>query len=377
MARVQTGYLVVADIAGYTSFMAKTELVHAQEVISELLNCVADQLTPSLHLAEVEGDALFVYVPQSQLARGETLLELIEAAYVAFRDRLASMRRNTTCACRACQAAGQLDLKFVTHFGQYVEQHVAGRHKPAGSDVNLIHRLLKNHVADRTGWRAYALFTAAALSHMEVCPGAMHESREGYDYLGDVTTYSLDLQSRYEALLEKRRIVLTAEEAQAAFSQDIAAPPSVVWDWLHDPMKRNRWMAGTHWSLGARANGRSGPGAESHCAHGSRVAVERILDWRPFEYFASEAVDGPITIRCTNQLLPIREGTRLTGRYQLRVPLPRWLVRPLGRLFFTWIAKIGLQWENLAGLIRESTKRVEGKPPPPSLGCQLIASPLH
>ena len=40
-------------------------------------------------------------------------------------------------------------------------------------------RLLKNHVVDRTGWRAYALFTAAALSHMEVCPEAMYESSQG------------------------------------------------------------------------------------------------------------------------------------------------------------------------------------------------------
>ena len=75
-----------------TSLMAKTKFIRAQEVISELLNCVVDQLTPSQHLAEVEGDVLLVYVPQSQLARKETLLELIETAYVAFWDRLVGMR---------------------------------------------------------------------------------------------------------------------------------------------------------------------------------------------------------------------------------------------------------------------------------------------
>ncbi len=40
-------------------------------------------------------------------------------------------------------------------------------------------QLLENHVVDRTGWRAYALFMAAAVSRMEVCPEAIYESSEG------------------------------------------------------------------------------------------------------------------------------------------------------------------------------------------------------
>ena len=35
-------------------------------------------------------------------------------------------------------------------------------------DVNLIHRLLKNHVAEATGWRAYAMFTDEVLKHIVV-----------------------------------------------------------------------------------------------------------------------------------------------------------------------------------------------------------------
>lgn len=32
----QHGYLVIADISGYTSFMAKTELEHSQEILAKL-----------------------------------------------------------------------------------------------------------------------------------------------------------------------------------------------------------------------------------------------------------------------------------------------------------------------------------------------------
>jgi len=35
--KTQTGYLVLADISGYTSFVAKTEIEHAEKAISILL----------------------------------------------------------------------------------------------------------------------------------------------------------------------------------------------------------------------------------------------------------------------------------------------------------------------------------------------------
>lgn len=354
-ATVQTGYLVIADISGYTLFMAEAELEHAQKITSELLNCIVAHLTPVLTLAEIEGDAVFTYVPEAKLPRGETLLELIEATYVAFRDRLGSMQRQTPCACRACRAATRLNLKFVTHLGQYIVQTVAGRKKPVGSDVNLVHRLLKNTVADATGWHAYALFTKLALDHMRVQPTEMHEDMESHKHLGEITTFSLNLQKRYDVLVEERRVLLTEEETHFTLTRDFAAPRPVVWEWLHAPEKRNLWLAGTQWSLGVRSQGRSGPGAESLCVHGKGVATEQILDWRPFDYFTYEVTGGPITFRAMNRLIPITDGTRLQGYYKLNLPLPRWMARPLGRLFFTKRVKIEAGWETLARFIADSS----------------------
>jgi hypothetical protein len=155
MNTVEQGYLVIADVSGYTSFMAETELAHSQEIMGNLLTLVLNSFTPTLQLVEVEGDAVFVYASQKKLERGETLLEIIESAYVTFRDHLLTMKRSTTCTCRACQEIPRLDLKFFTHFGEYATQKVAGREKIVGSNVNLIHRLLKNGVTERTGWQAY------------------------------------------------------------------------------------------------------------------------------------------------------------------------------------------------------------------------------
>lgn len=75
-------------------------------------------------LAEVEGDAVFVYATGEKYSRGETLLEMIEATYVAFRDRQASVNRNAVCTSKAYRTLPDLDLKFVTHYGSYVLHNV-------------------------------------------------------------------------------------------------------------------------------------------------------------------------------------------------------------------------------------------------------------
>ena len=52
---IQRGYLVLADISGYTSFMAESELDHAQGILRNILTLLIDQLTPTLELAKLGG----------------------------------------------------------------------------------------------------------------------------------------------------------------------------------------------------------------------------------------------------------------------------------------------------------------------------------
>ncbi len=64
----QRGYLVIADISGYTSYVAATELEHAQAVLSELLELIVERVQPLLTLVKLEGDAVFSYAPRLQPA---------------------------------------------------------------------------------------------------------------------------------------------------------------------------------------------------------------------------------------------------------------------------------------------------------------------
>ena len=235
------GYLILADISGYTSYLAGVELTHAHEILTELLELIVERLTSYLTIVKLEGDAVFAHVPKTIILRDETLLELFESTYLAFRDRVEGIRRRTTCQCNACKAIPTLDLKFILHFGEYIIQNVSGITELVGSDVNLAHRLLKNHVSDATGWKAYALFTEAGLKQLSVKLENLHEQVESYEHLGEVKTYSLDLHRRYKELIESRHISISPEEADVTVRRTIAASPIIVWEWLNNIQKRLKW----------------------------------------------------------------------------------------------------------------------------------------
>ena len=139
--KTQSGYLMLADISGYTSFVAQTEIEHADIALSYLLETIVEKLGSTLIISKLEGDAVFAYVEESKLPDGKSLLELIDHTYLAFRDRAKGLYSTATCDCRACRAIPILDLKFMVHYGNFIIQQVAGIRDLLGTDVNLIHRL--------------------------------------------------------------------------------------------------------------------------------------------------------------------------------------------------------------------------------------------
>jgi hypothetical protein len=319
--RVQRGYLVLADLSGFTRFVASTELEHAQGILSNLLRLLCTRLTPTLSLAEVEGDALFLFASSEHLDRGETLLELIESTYIAFRDKQETMKRNATCPCQACQVMPTLDLKFVTHCGEYVLQDFMGAAKPFGSPVNLAHRLLKNRITDLTGWDAYALFTEEALQQMGVRPEGMFSERVSYDHLGEASIGAIDLQSRYSELTAERSAYLSADQAHFTVRRRFATSPATLWDYLNDLHKRGLWEIGSDWSAQQRSGGRTGTGTHNHCA--ASDFIEEVLDWRPFDYFTVRWGRGFVRLLITAELYPDGDYTELRWSAALEGTAPR------------------------------------------------------
>jgi hypothetical protein len=347
----QHGYLLIADISGYTSFVAQTELEHSHEILSDLLTVVCERIETLLKIHKLEGDAVFSFAPQTKIPRGETLLELIESTYAAFRDKQFSMKRATTCTCKACQNIPTLDLKFIAHHGDYIIQDVRGIRELVGTDVNLIHRLLKNRVTEATGWRAYLLVTERCLNSLNVQLESAHEQVESYEHMAEVKTYSIDLRKRYERIKEAQRIMLTEAEADVVLRCDFPVPPPVAWEWMQDPNKRNQWVTSVVWSKGERPGGRTGKGATNHCAHGKgQISTETVLDWKPFEYSTFESFEnGRKNMTETFRFEPLPDGgTRVVDLMKIEMPLPHFLRR--------WIAGAMMKKLNMAGMLERAAQ---------------------
>lgn len=359
-ATTQHGYLLLADISGYTSFVAGTELDHSHEILTDLLETICMPIEKLLTIHKLEGDAVFAYAPETILARGETILELIESTYMAFRDRQADIKRSTTCTCRACQNIPSLDLKFIVHHGDYILQQVRGIREMVGSDVNLVHRLSKNHVTEATGWRAYLMITEPCLAHLDLKLEDVHEQVESYEHLGEIRTFNIDMHRRYRELKESRRVMIDRQNADLVFTVEFPTPPPITWEWLLDPNRRNIWGDGhIRWSRGERPRGRAGAGASNHCAHGKSVSTEVTVDWRPFEYSTFDSYEnGKKIFSETFHLEPLPDGgTRVDNYSQVVLPLPRWLRRIVARFMIIHQMKYDQAVAKAARLAGEEYRR--------------------
>jgi uncharacterized protein YndB with AHSA1/START domain len=310
---------LIADISGYTEYLSGVEIDHAQDILADLISTVVSALRPTFKLAKLEGDAAFCFAPTDKVD-GSLLLDTVERCYFGFRRRRRDVRQATSCECNACMRIPDLNLKFVAHHGLAIRQKVAGREELLGSDVIVVHRLLKNSVIETLGVSAYLVVTQQLVDIMGIDPAAlaMQPHSETYDHIGEVKLWVHDLERRWQEEDSRRRVIVSSADASWELSVEVAAPPQVVWEHLTTPGRRLAWQTGsTEIDQRAKVGGRRGIGMDVHCVHGDDAIVEHIVDWRPFDYYTDESKmfrDGP-TLLSTVELEPTAEGTLVHLRY--------------------------------------------------------------
>jgi uncharacterized protein YndB with AHSA1/START domain len=284
VAKLESAYFLIADISGYTSFLAGVELDHAHDIISDLMNTVVRRLRPPFRLAKFEGDAAFFYAVADKVD-GSVLQDAIESAYVAYRKRLRDIKMASACECSACSKMQGLDLKFVSHHGEFIKHRMAGREELAGRDVIVIHRLLKNGVNERFGGHAYALYSDAAVQAMNIDPLAqgLAEHQESIDIIGEVKCWVRDLEEVWAQENDRQRNEVTHDKAISVIEFDIAAPRPTVWEYFTQPGLRPKWR-GADGVRETSESGRRGVGTTNHCMHGAHTIIEEVVDWRPVDY---------------------------------------------------------------------------------------------
>ncbi|CAB3799319.1 DUF2652 domain-containing protein [Pararobbsia alpina] len=284
LKKTESACFVIADISGYTRFLAGVELDHAQDIIADLMDTVVRCLRPPLRLAKFEGDAAFFYAINEKVD-GSLLQDAIESAYFAFRKRLRNIKQASSCGCSACRNIQNLDLKFVGHHGEFIRQRMAGREELAGRDVIVIHRLLKNAVNERLGGHAYALYSDPCIQAMGIDPFAqgLVEHRESIDIIGEVKCWVRDLEEAWKKESERQRNEVTRGKAALVIEFDIAARRPIVWEYFILPSQRPKWRAADE-VREMSESGRRGVGTINHCMHGPHAVIEEVIDWHPFDY---------------------------------------------------------------------------------------------
>jgi class 3 adenylate cyclase len=145
--------LVLADISGYTRFMKQhtTSLLHAEQIITELLEAIIDNSEHPLQVSKIEGDAVFFYAESGSdhAAAAKDVVEQVLRFFEAFQAKAQILTNAAGCPCDACTNISQLKLKAILHHGEVAFKRIRQFEELAGQDVILAHRLLKNAIPSK------------------------------------------------------------------------------------------------------------------------------------------------------------------------------------------------------------------------------------
>ncbi len=282
---ISRGYLLLADLSGYTAYLAESDPEHGPLIAGDFIETVVGRLKVAFRLEKLEGDAALFWADADNVS-GSTLVDIVDAAYFAFQRRLQSVSQATTCSCEACSRIPALDLKFVCHFGDALRQRIAGRSELAGRDVIIAHRLLKGTTIERADAHSYLLLTDSAMVALDLDPQAldMIGLTERYEGLGAIQCHLLDLARRWAGEQRRPAGPRPSGGQLSRMERMLPATPAETWELLTSPSRRLLWEGIA--SVDEETPGRRGLGAVASCVVGRLKTVEEIVDWRPFDALA-------------------------------------------------------------------------------------------
>lgn len=238
-----SGIIFIPDISGFTQFIKKTEIIHSQHIITELLELIIKETGNNFSLSEIEGDAVLFY-NTSTLPDYEKIKLLCITIFKKFHRHLKYYVRDRICQCGACSSTENLSLKFILHYGTITRYLVGGHQKLLGEDLIIAHRLLKNSITNSE----YILFSDDFIKASKLKKDQVKElniSKENLESIGNSIYY-------YQTLLPfKKDIEEPPPRSSVVFPnikigpmQEIKAQPKELLSLLAEPELRIKWMKG-------------------------------------------------------------------------------------------------------------------------------------
>ena len=292
---LQEGALVLADMSGYSKFIAQTEVDHSWSILHELLDTMVRSLSGRMDVSQVEGDAILFI---SGLSTPE-VVAAIEGTFVAFHRRLRDMQAVTTCPCSACANISMLKLKFVVHHGKFSRQRLGSVEQLHGTDVIVAHRLLKNSVPSKE----YLLVTDAVLDRLPTgTRDRFTPHTESFD-LGAIPGGYKEIAHLWEEARARERQRVAPEEAQVNTEVTVYAPIDLVHSLMLEPDVMQRYLFSDDVVVIPGARGEE-LGSEFHCHHGGSVVTLRVVSTEPgreLTLYSDQPTDMYITTRIADK----------------------------------------------------------------------------
>jgi len=201
IGQTRQGVLLLADISGYTSLLASTELEKASKIIQYLIERIYNATSLPFMVNEIEGDALYIFTVhegQGKEALFIQSLKQLEAYADVFYHAMEELSwSNLKDDAMFRKLLSEVSLKFVVHYGTFKIVQTGSFVKLVGADGILAHRLLKNSVDSDS----YFLFTRAFLDLDEDMAHAKAMTHvEEIQYFGtvDVGVRTFDYDEEHE-----------------------------------------------------------------------------------------------------------------------------------------------------------------------------------
>ena len=329
------GFLVMADITGYTMFLNESELEHAQDSLAAIMDVIVGSTEAPLVLYRLVGDAVVSYALDEQILNRQTLIDELENIYVVYRRALEQMVLNTTCACNACANLSTLDLKFIVHHGEFGIKKMAGNDELIGPNVNVLFRLAKNTIKEELGFSAYIAYTDSAVDALGLpdFAASLRSLVEDVEDFGTTRIYVADMHPVWERRRHEEIFAIPDGDVMLSFTRDIRASAGLVWDHLTDPAKRSRLFLSEPGGIAYAEDGTMGAGGTYVCAHGKYRVPHRIVDWIPMTQYTFESENDHFRNLWQFRLTVLGEVTRLD------VTVGRTHATPLKRI------ALGIPWK--------------------------------
>ena len=319
-SEVKNGFLVVADISGYTRFLAETELEHANGIVKDLFNSMIPEFERSVTISKFMGDAIFAHVENVAYEKSQFMIDFSRRVYCSFSDKKDIIRINTDCTCNACKHMDDLDLKIFIHHGEYMNQEINGSQELAGTDVNTIFRLMKNNVIESTGIEAYLMTTETALKAMNLnydTDSKLFGSEE-YEHVGQVNYLIDDLFKHWESTKKTVKYFIKKDDPLLIeeLSKEFCVSPDIAFLMYTKPeWRKMNWHADKvdMFNIGGSTQG---AGTTLHCHHGDEVSKMEITDWNPGEYISLKILlPFGLSLRSTYEFVESKNGCIMKIRF--------------------------------------------------------------